>query len=119
MGQLFRDAGYIYRYADDARTQSIPLTTEQVIQEFQEADIWVGVQASSLAELAQTDEKHTWFKAYQSGRVYSFMKRTTPTGGNDFWETGAVHPERILRDLRLIQQTDSTFIDSLYFLQNL
>ncbi|MCQ2311689.1 MAG: ABC transporter substrate-binding protein [Paludibacteraceae bacterium] len=117
MGQLFKDAGYAYRYAEDGRTQSIPLTTEQVIREFQDADIWVGVQADSLDELARIDNKHTWFKAYQTGRVYSFMKRATPTGGNDFWETGAVHPEYILHDLRFIQR-DAT-PDSLYFLQAL
>jgi len=114
MGQLFRDAGYHYRYQDDPRTQSIPLTTEQVLREFQDADIWVGVQASSLNELAQIDHKHTWLKAYQTGQVYNFQKRTTLTGGNDFWESGTVHPELILKDLRLIQ-TDKTQDNSLYF----
>jgi len=114
MGQLFKDAGYQYRYANDTRTSSIPLTTEQVIREFENADIWVGVQASSLAELAQIDEKHTWLKAYQQGRVYNFSKRTTKTGGNDFWETGVVHPERILNDLHLIQ-SPIVSSDSLYF----
>jgi len=116
MAQLFKDAGYNYRYANDERTQSIPLTTEQVIREFENADVWVGVQASSLEELAQIDNKHTWLKAYQQGRVYNFQKRTTKTGGNDFWETGTVHPDRILNDLRLIQQ-DKAQTDSLYFLQ--
>jgi len=118
MAQLFRDAGYTYRYANDERTSSIPLTTEQVIREFENADVWVGVQASSLDELAQIDNKHTWLKAYRQGRVYNFQKRTTKTGGNDFWETGVVHPERILNDLRLIQ-TDETQEDSLYFTEQL
>ena len=45
------------------------------------------------------DEKHTWFKAFQQGEVYNFAKRTTPTGGNDFWETGVVRPDYILQDL--------------------
>ncbi len=49
--------------------------------------------------LAATDEKHTWFKAYQTGEVYNFYRRTTPTGANDFWETGTVHPKYILSDL--------------------
>jgi len=117
MAQLFRDAGYQYRYQDDPRTQSIPLSTEQVIREFENVDIWVGVQASSLEELAQIDNKHTWFRAYQQGRVYNFSRRTTPHGGNDFWESGTVHPERILSDLRQIQSTQSptTSPDSLHY----
>lgn len=117
MGQLFKDAGYRYRYADDNRTQSIPRMTEQILRDFQDADIWVGVQANSLDELARIDEKHTWFKAYQQGQVYSFSKRTTPSGGNDFWETGVVHPELILQDLRLIQTHAES--DSLYFTMRL
>jgi len=114
MAQLFRDAGYSYRYQDDPHTSSLPLTTEQIIREFENADVWVGVQASSLEELAQIDHHHTWLKAFQQGRVFSFQKRTTPSGGNDFWETGTVHPEYILHDLRLIQSSSAS-PDSLYF----
>lgn len=117
MGQLFSDAGYTYRYADDRRETSIPLTTEQVLREFMDADVWVGVQVKTLDELRLIDEKHTWLHAFQSGRVYHFMKRTTDTGANDFWETGVVHPERILNDLRLIQTDEAQ--DSLYFTERL
>ncbi len=113
MGHLFADAGLRYRYADDMRDTSIPLHTEQALRDFQSADIWLGVQARTLAELAQIDEKHTWFKPYQTGRVYHFMHRATPTGGNDFWESGVVHPERILNDLRLIQSDEAQ--DSLFY----
>jgi len=113
MAQLFRDAGLKYRYEDDERESSLPLTTEQILREFEDADVWVGVQAESLEELAKIDKKHTWFRAYQEGRVYSFWKRTTPTGGNDFWETGTVHPDLILNDLRLIQEEEAQ--DSLFF----
>ncbi|MCQ2342322.1 MAG: ABC transporter substrate-binding protein [Paludibacteraceae bacterium] len=121
MGQLFRDAGFAYRYAEDMRNTSIPLTTEQVLHEFVNADVWVGVQARSLDELRQMDDKHTWFKPYRTGSVYHFMKRTTPAGANDFWETGVVHPELILRDLSRIslfpaQSAQPAQSASLYFM---
>ena len=99
MGVLFHDAGADYAFADDTSHFSIPLGIETVIQRFAQADVWVGCPAGSLAELKQMDEKHTWFKSYQNGDVYNFAKRTTPQGGNDFWETGVVHPEYILSDL--------------------
>ena len=54
---------------------------------------------NSLAELAQLDEKHTWFKAYQEGRVYNWRKQTKPSGANNFWERGVVHPEEMLEDV--------------------
>ncbi len=100
MGALFRDAGARYKYADSDHKGSIPLTMEQAIIDFADsADVWVGVDVRSLAELRAMDERHTWFKAYQSGRVYHFLKRTAADGTNDFWQRGVVHPEEILEDL--------------------
>lgn len=112
MGNLFHDAGAQYRYADNPSMASIPLTMEQALQDFAEANVWVGCNAYSLAELKSIDEKHTWFNAYQTGQVYNFYRRTLHSGANDFWESGTVHPERILQDLQHILQGDTT---SLYY----
>ena len=100
MGCLFRDAGASYVFADECTNGSIPLTMEQALRAFSEADVWVGANARTMEELRAIDEHHTWFKAYKTGRVYHFYRRTNSTGGNDFWETGVVHPEIILRDLQ-------------------
>ena len=100
MGCLFRDAGAAYAFADECTNGSIPLTMEQALRAFSEADVWVGANARTMEELRAIDDHHTWFKAYKTGRVYHFYRRTNSTGGNDFWETGVVHPEIILRDLQ-------------------
>ncbi len=100
MGQLFRDAGADYVYADNTSDSSIPLTMEQALQVFSHADVWVGCNARSLQELRQLDGKQSWLPPYKTGEVYNFYHRQNATGGNDFWETGVVHPEYILRDLR-------------------
>ena len=100
MGQLFRDAGARYKYEDDLRGQSIPLTLEQALLDFSEADVWVGCTAPSKEALLLIDERHSWLKAFRTGEVYNFYRRSTPSGGNDFWESGVVHPEEILMDLR-------------------
>ena len=100
MGCLFRDAAAAYAFADECTNGSIPLTMEQALRAFSDADVWVGANARTMEELRAIDEHHTWFKAYQTGRVYHFYGRTNSTGGNDFWETGVVHPEIILRDLQ-------------------
>ena len=108
MGNLFRNAGAQYKYEDNPSTSSIPLTMEQTLQDFAEADVWVGCNAHTLAELQSIDEKHTWFKAFQTGQVYNFYRRTLPSGANDFWESGTVHPERILHDLQAILRGDTS-----------
>ena len=110
MGNLFRDAGAQYKYEDNPSTASIPLTMEHALQDFATTDIWVGCEANTLQELAAIDSKHTWFKAYQTGQVYNFRRRLLPSGANDFWESGTVHPERILSDLKKVLYSDTTHL---------
>ena len=99
LAYLFKDAGAEYPFYDDERETSIPLTIEETLHYFHDADVWVGAGGNSLAELAQMDEKHTWFKAYKDGRVYNWRKQRLPSGANNFWERGVVHPEEMLEDV--------------------
>ena len=99
LAYLFKDAGAAYPFYDDERETSIPLTIEETLRYFHDADVWVGAGGNSLEELAQLDEKHTWFKAYQDGRVYNWRKQMKAGGANNFWERGVVHPEEMLEDV--------------------
>lgn len=99
LAYLFKDAGAQYPFYDDERETSIPLTVEETLRYFHDADVWVGAGGNSLAELAEIDEKHTWFKAYQEGRVYNWRKQRLSSGANNFWERGVVHPEEMLEDV--------------------
>lgn len=118
LAYLFKDAGAEYPFYDDERETSIPLTIEETLRYFHDADVWVGAGGNSLAELADMDEKHTWFKAYQEGRVYNWRKQRLPSGANNFWERGVVHPEEMLEDVIHILNNapDSTlhFAEHLY-----
>ena len=99
LAYLFKDAGADYPFYDNERETSIPLTIEETLRYFHDADVWVGAGGNSLAELAEMDEKHTWFAAYQNGRVYNWRKQTKAGGPNNFWERGVVHPEEMLEDV--------------------
>lgn len=99
LAYLFKDAGAAYPFYEDMRETSIPLTIEETLRYFHDADVWVGAGGNSLAELAQMDVKHTWFRAYQTGRVYNWRKQRKEGGANNFWERGVVHPEEMLEDV--------------------
>ena len=118
LAYLFKDAGAVYPFYEDERETSIPLTVEETIHYFHDADVWVGAGGNSLEELARIDEKHTWFKAYKKGRVYNWRKQRLPNGANNFWERGVVHPEEMLEDVIHILNNapDSTlhFAERLY-----
>ena len=99
LAYLFKDAGAASPFYEDMRETSIPLTIEDCLRYFHDADVWVGAGGNSLAELAQMDVKHTWFRAYQTGRVYNWRKQRKEGGANNFWERGVVHPEEMLEDV--------------------
>ncbi|MBO7233526.1 MAG: ABC transporter substrate-binding protein [Paludibacteraceae bacterium] len=106
MGQLFQDAGAHYHYAHNQQSGSLPLTIEEVMAHFANADVWVGSSANSLDELARMDNKHTLFKAFREKKIYNFNKRITPQGANDFWELGLTRPDLLLADLISILHPD-------------
>lgn len=97
--QLFRDAGAFYKYSQDSTSTSIPSNIEEVLVNFNQADIWIGAQAFSLEELGKIDSKYKLFKAYKEGTVYSTNKRTNAAGGNDYWESGVARPDLLLNDM--------------------
>ncbi|MBL8993838.1 MAG: ABC transporter substrate-binding protein, partial [Spirochaetia bacterium] len=53
----------------------------------------------SLKEIAGIDERFREFSAFRHARVYNAVLRVNANGGNDFYESGVVHPDLILGDL--------------------
>jgi iron complex transport system substrate-binding protein len=97
--QLFKDAFGNYKYSRDTTSGSRSFTFEQVLKDFNQADVWVGVtNGKSLAALQKLDERYTLFQAFRQGNVYAYTNRVTPEGGNDFWESAVARPDELLSD---------------------
>ena len=99
MGQLFRDAGGDYFYANDTTTGSLPLNVETVLKNFAETDVWLNVNFSTIDELIKTDSKHALFHPVITRQVYNFNKRLLPSTANDFWESAVARPDLLLGDV--------------------
>ena len=99
MGQLFRDAGGDYFYANDTTTGSLPLNVETVLKNFAETDVWLNVNFSTIDELIKTDSKHALFHPVITLQVYNFNKRRLPSTANDFWESAVARPDLLLGDV--------------------
>ena len=118
--QLFRDAKLDYFYQNEKSFQgSIPLSIEEALVYFHKADFWVNVQAKSLDELAQENEKYKLFDAFKNKRIYNNNKRSNHLGGNDYWETGVARPDLLLKDLIKIAHPTLLPDYELYFMQKL
>ncbi|WP_243406463.1 ABC transporter substrate-binding protein [Siphonobacter curvatus] len=102
MAQFFRDAGATYHWNATRATGSLPLNFEAVYPIGLQADYWLNVGISgrdTKKDILARDARYGDFKAFKTGQLYNYSKRTNARGSNDYWESGAVHPERVLGDL--------------------
>lgn len=98
--QFLEDAGATYDWSAEEGTGSIPLSFEAVLDRSQQAPLWLNPSsASSLTGLAEANSGYTHFKAFQDKNVYNNNARMNATGGNDYWESGTVRPDKVLADL--------------------
>jgi iron complex transport system substrate-binding protein len=96
---LVRDAGGVILGIQPG-SKSTVISTEQAYLYALDADFWLHPnQYTTLNELLQADPRFTEVPACQNTRVWNNNLRTTPGGGSDFYESGAVNPHLILADL--------------------
>jgi len=101
MAQFLRDAGATYHWdRTKAPSGSLALSFETVAPIALGADYWLqtGSLTTKTALLAQ-DARYAAFAPVQHGRVFNNNLRTNAQGSNDYWESGAMHPDLILADL--------------------
>ena len=101
--QFIRDAGGRYLFDDLEGSRSYPISFERALGAGLQADVWMCPgSATSLADIAAFDPRLAQVRPYRQGRVFNNNNRATPHGGSDFWESGTVHPDIILRDMAAI-----------------
>ena len=114
--RLIADAGGQYVYTQDTGNQSRPIDTEEAYRLAEMSDCWINVgSAASLKELAEIVPKFMDTRPVREGRVYNNNRRTNPSGGNDYWESGVIHPDLILQDLIRIFHPELTDAEPTYY----
>ncbi|PRY22070.1 iron complex transport system substrate-binding protein [Spirosoma oryzae] len=109
MTRFFLDAGGKYPWVNRRATGSLPLNFEAVYPIALTADYWLNVgmmSVDSKQSVLAKDVRYADFKAFKTGRLYSYTKRVNSRGSNDFWESGAVNPHLVLADLIRILHPD-------------
>jgi len=97
---LLEDAGANYLWRNDSSAGSLPLSFEQVFAKARDADFWINLSTiTSRKELAGYEDRYTMFKAFKNGNLYNNNKVMNSKGYSTYWETGMIHPDRILHDM--------------------
>jgi iron complex transport system substrate-binding protein len=115
IARLFLDAHADYFWHSDSITGSLPLSFEVVIQNQKQADFWINANAFTLNEVLSVDSRCAVFKAFQEGNVYHYNKRVNINGGLDYFETGVVRPDLLLRDLLVILHPGIIDAETVYY----
>ena len=118
VARLVEDAGGDYIYKKNMSNGSEPIGLETAYGLIREADVWLNVgMATTMDELKTMNPKFKDAKAIRENKVYNNNLRTTPGGGNDYWESGAVRPDIVLRDLIKILHPELISEDLYYYRQ--
>ncbi len=121
MVRLIEDAGgeYILTKSGKHSTKSKPISLEEALLLATKADFWLNLgQINSLDELKVAAPRFVEVEAMKFSRVYNNTKRTNPSRGSDFWESGAVRPDLILKDLVQILHHEAA-TEELYYYKKL
>jgi len=102
MTRFFEDAGMDYLWKNTDQSASLALSFESVVFQLSDAPVWIGVNVDTLSRLIAAEQRYSVFRAVKEGRVYSLFNRVNSHGGNDFWESAVVRPDRVLADLLAI-----------------
>lgn len=103
IAELISDAGGKYIWSDLKSDITLPFSVESVFKEAVNADFWLNTgNASGLEEIGAIDPRFRKLECFQKGEIYNNNKRVNSEGGNDYWESGSLNPQIILRDIAAI-----------------
>ena len=118
--QFLRDAGADYPWFDSEGSGGLRKDFEVVYEQGLTADIWLNPGAAETKEdILAKDSRFKEFSAFKTGEIYNNNRRKRPDGGNDYWESGVVHPEILLADLIKILHPEVVPDHQLYYYQKI
>lgn len=102
MARLLADAGAAYLWSSDGDVGALPLDFESVYAVAADADFWLNPDNSfwfTVDDVLESDPRYGDFAPLKQGQLFNNNARVNENGGNAYYEEGAAHPEKVLKDL--------------------
>lgn len=100
MVRLIVDAGGEYACRGVDSSVSRPISIESAFATASGSDVWLNPnQAKTLQDVVAFNSRFAKIPPVLNGRVYNCNRLSTPDGGSDVWDSGAVYPNIVLRDV--------------------
>ncbi len=120
ISRLISDAGGEYLWNDTESSVSMPFGIENVYMRALNADYWLNTgTATSKEEINFIDTRLSELPCFKKGNLFNNIKRINESGGNDYWESGTVHPHLILKDIASILHPELFSDHELFFYQRI
>jgi iron complex transport system substrate-binding protein len=85
----------------------MPYGLESVFVKAVNADYWLNIgTVEKASEISMLDKRLEKLKCFSDGHLYNNNNRVNKNGGNDFWESGAIAPHIILKDIASILHSE-------------
>lgn len=118
IGQMLKDAGSRYPWADDEHAGSLSLPFETVLEHAGECDVWLfrysSQQPYSLRQLLSEHHGYSQFRAFQRREVYGCNVETS-----QFYEESPFRPDLLLTDFIRILHPDIPDLPPLRYYQKI
>ena len=100
VAQLIKDAGGDYVYKKNQGHESQPIDMEEAFRITLDADVWLNSgQVNSIDELITQWPKFANSKPIRTRQVWNNTKNKNRIGELQYWESGCMNPDLVLRDL--------------------
>lgn len=109
MAKMLDDAGASYPWTGQGNVGALPLDFESVFAAAADVDFWLNPDNSfwfSVENVLESDPRYGGFEPLERGHLYNNNAIVNENGGNAYYEEGAAHPERVLKDLVKILHPD-------------
>ena len=102
MAKMLADAGADYLWSGEGNVGALPLDFESVYAVAADVDFWLNPDSSfwfSAEDVLESDPRYGDFAPLKLGKLFNNNAKVNDHGGNAYYEEGAAHPERVLKDL--------------------
>jgi iron complex transport system substrate-binding protein len=103
VSQLISDAGGEYLWKDISSDVSMPFGLENVFLKAMKAEFWLNSgSVNSKEEILTIDNRLQELPSFKNDNIFNNNNRVTKEGGNDYWESGSIAPQIILKDIAAV-----------------
>jgi iron complex transport system substrate-binding protein len=107
ISRLIRDAGGNYLWNSIKSSVSMPYSLENVYRQSTKAIYWLNIgSVKTKSDILAFDPRLASMTPFIKGNLYNNNSRISPGGGNDYWESGTLNPQVILKDIAFILHPD-------------